>query len=394
MSRLVCCVFTVLVSLVLLAGCSRQAGKSRVPKAMELASGDYPGGHYQLQVGNRLRVMMNFNDALIEDDASLGGWNYYGSRPMMLPDQEVLADRELLLGPDGWLATTRRDGYLEVWRNDDPDTGFARSGEIWTPEPFWPGSQYPAADTCVLLDDVLLTTILEQSVTCFSYEGQEQWNFLMGAPARLLLDDGKAFAASDDGFLYCLDMDGGLRWKKYSASHHAGLLDAGRIAYTAIDGGVECADPSGEVLWNALPGAEIRELRSSGGNLWLRIGDGLQGLDADGQSLALRWPDDLVVRDIVAGLNGETFVSGFPAEYPDPTAGSPNATSMVATPVTGLLFCYDSAGNRLWLYQGLQTGMRIIPAHDRQCWLVDLSVQTNLPVTLWRVGLPITSQGA
>lgn len=100
------------------------------------------------------------------------------------------------------------------------------------------------------------------------------------------------------------------------------------------------------------------------------------------------------MRDIVAGLNGETFVSGFPAEYPDPTAGSPNATSMVATPVTGLLFCYDSAGNRLWLYQGLQTGMRIIPAHDRQCWLVDLSVQTNLPVTLWRVGLPITSQGA
>ncbi|MCB1216804.1 PQQ-like beta-propeller repeat protein [bacterium] len=357
-----------------------------------LASGDYPGGHFALQADNSLRMLLEFNTGEVAADGSLGSWDYYGSRPLMRPDQDLRADHELLAGPEDWLATCRRDGRLEVWRDGNPEEGFWKIEELYTPLPLWPGSQYPVADSCRLLEEQVLVTARDQSLVSFNYSGDKQWQFLMGAPARLLFDDQhqRILLASMDGNLYCLNLQGELLWQQPSGGHQADLLPDGMIVHPGLEGGIHCRDADGKLLWEYGAELKIDELRCSGGRVWFAA-EGRPGcLDADGTALELDWPEELVLRDIVSGLSGEVFLSGFP--HPD-SIQAQTAAGAQPMPATGWLLCLDEQGRRLWAYDVLLPDAAIIPAHERQCWLMSFQ-GIGTGYSLLRIGLPLSSMGA
>ncbi|MEZ5339585.1 MAG: PQQ-binding-like beta-propeller repeat protein [bacterium] len=375
----------------MLSGCKR-TDDALVPDASVLASGNYPGGHFALQADNSLRMLLDFTTGELAADASLGSWQSYGSRPRMRPDQNLRADHELLAGPEDWLATCRRDGYLEVWRDGNPDEAFWRIEELYTPLPLWPGSQYPVTDSCRLLEEQVLVTARDQSLVSFDYGGDEQWRFLMGAPARLLLDDQnqQILLASMDGNLYCLNLQGELLWQQPSGGQQADLLPDGRIVHSGLEGGIHCLDAVGKLLWDYGNDQQIDELRYSGGRIWFATAGRPGCLDIDGTALELDWPEELELRDLVCGLSGEVFLSGFP--HPD-SIQAQTAAGGLPVAASGWLLCFDEQGRRLWAYDVLLPTAAIIPAHERQCWLISFQ-DSGGGNSLLRIGLPLSSQGA
>lgn len=62
--------------------------------------------------------------------------------------------------------------------------------------------------------------------------GEERWSFFTGGPIRLAptVSEGRVFAGSDDGFVYCLKADDGkLLWKKRGGPNDEMLLGNGRM---------------------------------------------------------------------------------------------------------------------------------------------------------------------
>ncbi len=76
--------------------------------------------------------------------------------------------------------------------------------------------------------------------------GREQWRFYAEGPVRLapVVWEGKVYAASDDGFLYCLDAaDGTLLWKHRAAPSRRRAVGNGRlISVWPVRGGPVAAD--------------------------------------------------------------------------------------------------------------------------------------------------------
>ena len=355
--------------LCLLNSCVRRFQTTQ-PEARALASASWPGGHFLLQDDNSLRILVGFEETEISNDSTEGMRTAYGQRPLQLPDQAYAPDHELLQGPDGWLATCRRDGYLEVWRDENPNVGFTSFGEQYTPLPIWLPGQYPAAESVCLLEERILTTAAEQSVVCLDYFGRGQWSFLMGAPARLLVDEDKSqiYAASGDGYLYALNLQGELLWQHETASHLAALLQDGNIICVEEDGSLRCLDAAGGELWQHPCEQEPTELRSCGGLLWYVESGSLACLDEAGKSLDCAWDTRFAVIDLLPGPDGQLFVSGLPRQSARLHTG--------ANPIWSIdrhrLFCFTERAELLWQLPEMTPGHAIIPGHNAQCWLVDL----------------------
>jgi hypothetical protein len=341
----------------------------RNPQASQLAAGQYPGGHCIVETDNSLRVLLGFEEILIGSDGQERQRQAYGMRPMQLPDQNYAADHQLLEGPEDWLGTCRRDGYLEVWRNPVTAGGFSRIGEQYTPLGIWLPGQYPPGEYCALLDNQVLSTGRDQSLSSFDYDGREQWNFLMGAPARLLATVGseQVHAASADGWLYALDLQGALLWQHETASQLAALLPDGNIVCVSRSGALLCLDQEGREIWQHALDREPEELRCSGDLIWYAAEGRLHCITAAGRPMASSWNDKLALRDLVPGPDGRIYVSAFPR----PPSGSAQALHEAWWPLDGTLYCYDADARLLWEYPRLRTGYSIVPAYNGQCWLID-----------------------
>lgn len=88
--------------------------------------------------------------------------------------------------------------------------------------PAWPASQaklqFDAVYQPIIVGDLLIVgSTVDDSITAYRTEtGKQAWKFFTEAPVRFapVASRGRVFAASDDGFLYCLDAtNGSLKWK-------------------------------------------------------------------------------------------------------------------------------------------------------------------------------------
>lgn len=84
---------------------------------------------------------------------------------------------------------------------------------------------------------------------------QKQWEFQAGGSVKgsLALDDDTLYAASDDGFLYALDLSGTLRWKTHvgPSLSSPSVGSDGAIYISNNNGRVVALNRSGSVRWTA-----------------------------------------------------------------------------------------------------------------------------------------------
>lgn len=104
-----------------------------------------------------------------------------------------------------------------------------------------------ACEPVVYGKTLVLGSNRRDSVTAFdTASGAERWRFYAEGPVRFapVLWDGKAYVASDDGFVYCLSLsDGHLLWKFAGAPQERRVLGNGRlISAWPIRGGPVLAD--------------------------------------------------------------------------------------------------------------------------------------------------------
>jgi outer membrane protein assembly factor BamB len=134
------------------------------------------------------------------------------------------------------LAAPGFGGDWPMWRYDAHRSGASPEGladelqlqwvrDLPGYQPAWPNEPRLHFDTCyepILADGrVLLGSPLDGSVRAFSAEtGAEQWRFYTGGPVRFAPVgwQGRVFAGSDDGYLYCLAAhSGALLWRARGA---------------------------------------------------------------------------------------------------------------------------------------------------------------------------------
>jgi outer membrane protein assembly factor BamB len=126
---------------------------------------------------------------------------------------------------------------------------------------------------------MLVASSLTDSVTAYdTRSGREQWTFFAEGPVRLppVAHEGRAYFASDDGYLYCVDVqEGTLVWKFRGGPSDRKVLGNGRLISTwPARGGPVIAD--GTVYFTA--------------SIWPFMGVFVHALDAEtGQ---FRWTND------------------------------------------------------------------------------------------------------
>lgn len=77
---------------------------------------------------------------------------------------------------------------------------------------------------------------VSDSITAYdTRSGSELWRFYANGPVRFapVIHEGRVYAGSDDGFLYCLDLDtGGLLWRFHAAPYERYILGNARMINT------------------------------------------------------------------------------------------------------------------------------------------------------------------
>ncbi|MCO6453851.1 MAG: PQQ-binding-like beta-propeller repeat protein [Pirellulaceae bacterium] len=114
-------------------------------------------------------------------------------------------------GRGNWCPDELPDGLRLAWERELP-----------APRPAWPASQFKlqfdGVPQPIVAGRMLITgSSVHDSVTAYDTRtGREVWRFYTSGPVRFALAawEQKVYAASDDGYLYCLDAaSGDLRWK-------------------------------------------------------------------------------------------------------------------------------------------------------------------------------------
>ena len=98
-----------------------------------------------------------------------------------------------------------------------------------------------------------------KSVYC--YDGKMEWKFNSSLPfAKISCYNGRIYASSFDGNLYCLNKDGRLLWK-YTTGwgvETKAVEKDGRIYFASLDGNLYCLNKDGRLLWRYSSNASIR----------------------------------------------------------------------------------------------------------------------------------------
>ena len=111
-----------------------------------------------------------------------------------------------------------------------------------------PRLQFDAGYEPVVAGDTLVIgSPVDDSVAAYDLAtGTERWRFFTGGPVRLApaIADGRVYAGSDDGHLYCLDLaTGALRWRFRASPVHRLVYGNGRlISLWPVRGGPAVAD--------------------------------------------------------------------------------------------------------------------------------------------------------
>ena len=97
-----------------------------------------------------------------------------------------------------------------------------------------------------------------KSIYC--YDGGIKWQFNATLPVeKISCYDGRIYASSFDGNLYCLNENGKLLWKYkagWGISTHA-IEKNGRIYFASLDGNLYCLNENGKLLWEYSSNASI-----------------------------------------------------------------------------------------------------------------------------------------
>lgn len=121
-----------------------------------------------------------------------------------------------------------------------------------TPRAAWPASQlevqYDASYEPVAVGQLLLVgSNVDDSLRAFdTRSGKQVWKFFADAPIRFapVVDNGRVYVASDDGYLYCLQLeDGSLAWRVRGGPSERRVLGGDRmISSWPVRGGPVVAD--------------------------------------------------------------------------------------------------------------------------------------------------------
>ena len=110
--------------------------------------------------------------------------------------------------------------------------------ELPQPSPAWPKEQYKlqfdrSYEPVVMGQQIFVPSMLQDTVTAYDTNtGQENWTFFCDGPVRFapIAWQGRVYAVSDDGCLYCLDaVQGRLIWKFRIAPSEQKVLGNGRL---------------------------------------------------------------------------------------------------------------------------------------------------------------------
>ena len=97
-----------------------------------------------------------------------------------------------------------------------------------------------------------------KSIYC--YDGRIKWQFNASLPfTKISYYDGRIYASSYDGNLYCIEENGKLKWK-YTAGWgiaSKAIEKNGRIYFASLDGNVYCLDSNGNKIWTYSSNASI-----------------------------------------------------------------------------------------------------------------------------------------
>ena len=150
------------------------------------------------------------------------------------------------------ISTAAHAGDWPQWRYDaarsatSPDELPTKLHLQWTrqlppPRPAWPQNQ-PALRFDVSYSPVaagkmlFVPSMVTDTVTAYDTEtGAERWRFYTGGPVRFapIVDKGRLYAASDDGYLYCLDAEKGTQlWRFRAAPIERNVLGNERLIST------------------------------------------------------------------------------------------------------------------------------------------------------------------
>ncbi len=161
------------------------------------------------------------------------------------------------------MAATAAAADWPTWRRDaarsnaSPDALPAQFHLQWVrqlppPRPAWPASQtklqYDAVYQPIVAGKLLIVgSTVNDSITAYeTATGNEAWRFYTDGPVRFApaASDGRVYAASDDGYLYCLETGSGkLIWKFNGAPEDRRIIGNERLVSSwPIRGGPAVAD--------------------------------------------------------------------------------------------------------------------------------------------------------
>ncbi len=160
--------------------------------------------------------------------------------------------------------TTQAEDW-PMWRHDVARTGSTSeqlattlhrqwTRELPAPRPAWPASQFKlqfdaSYEPVVAGGRMFVGSTVNDTITSYAVDtGKELWRFYTDGPVRFApaVVDGRVYAVSDDGYLYCVNADTGeLDWKYNGGPQHRPILGNGRLVSTwsarggvVVDGGV------------------------------------------------------------------------------------------------------------------------------------------------------------
>ena len=340
--------------------------ESNSPEASVLWTHAHTGGHYILNPDNSLDNYFQFKVQRISPAGKLSSEVGDISHPMILPDRFFLADRILIQGPEGYVASSLRDAYLEVWNIDSDIRGFRRIQEGYSPLPLVDSYKYLAGEFTVLLDDVVLTTAGLQELRAVGYDGRVRWDFMMGGPARLSVDkdSGRIYLTSIDGNLYALDSNGEFLWQRPNVGMLGVAVVNGIVIGQSEPQMLTGYGIDGETTWQLDLPAVATSLKAWQNIVIIACGNDFLFVDDSG-SIVRRIDGGEVEADVVYVADDEWIFLLSRLFHPDMKIGNGSYNLEKASQ---RILCLDPDGNVAWQYNDFTRGYQLLPARSGLCY--------------------------